>query len=132
MIHTMGDREIYPNPSVALVALELRHTRVDLSAQVLDRLKETVSGSFPIHKVERLAFQVNPESFASGPVEHLHRYLSRDRFSSITFGPEGLVVETTRYERWEEFLGWVELALIAYELLGAIDGVERLGLRYID
>jgi uncharacterized protein (TIGR04255 family) len=62
------------------------------------------------------------------------RLLSRDRTDAVTVTQGRLSVETTHYTRWEEFRdGLIAQALRAVgEELGAITGLDRVGLRYID
>ena len=45
---------------------------------------------------------------------------------------EAIVIETTRYVRWEDLRALVADVLDARNQVGDVDGVERVGLRYVD
>jgi uncharacterized protein (TIGR04255 family) len=126
----MADREIYSNASVVLVALEVRHPSSEPSPDTLNALKAAVAPSFPLYRPAKLvsltpAFEVEESTIA-------HRYFARDLTAAVTFRPGSIVVETTNYDRYESFRMWISLALRACADCSLIDGVERVGLRYID
>jgi uncharacterized protein (TIGR04255 family) len=51
---------------------------------------------------------------------------------SVTVAPTALIVETTAYSRFEEFLDVVQRALEAVNNAVSLAGIQRVGLRYID
>lgn len=57
---------------------------------------------------------------------------SRDSTLCVSFREGGIVVETTRYRGWEQMRRLVDEVLHARQEVGDLDGVERVGLRYID
>jgi len=65
-------------------------------------------------------------------VEEFPRYFSRDNTAAVSVRAEAIVVETTRYGRWEQLRDLVTEALEARQEVGGIDGVERVGLRYVN
>lgn len=60
------------------------------------------------------------------------KFFSRDSTTAVTFRREAVVVETTKYERYERLRSIVGLALEARQSFDPVDGVDRVGLRYID
>jgi uncharacterized protein (TIGR04255 family) len=64
--------------------------------------------------------------------EELLRFTSRDKRMSVTYAPNALSLETTRYETWEQLREVAEIALQARMDVAPVDGVERIGLRYLD
>lgn len=128
------DREVYPNAAVVLVAVEVRHsTAPPLSRSSIAKIKQHLSPELPL---------LRPTTFTTvettlGGTTDVHteratRYMSRDRTAAVTFRNEALVIETTRYGRYEQLRGLVALALNARQSVDPIDSVERLGLRYIN
>lgn len=126
------DREIYPSAPVALVAAEVRHSPASPltpSSEVL--LKRALADEFPIARpATRMLSPALPG--ADMRVDNATRFMSRDRTTSITFFQDSLVLETTRYLRFESFMAQLQAALDARTAVGPLDGLERVGLRYID
>lgn len=60
------------------------------------------------------------------------RFTSRDKRMSVTFAPNAVTLETTRYETWEQLREVAMAALEARMDVAPVDGVERIGLRYLD
>jgi len=60
------------------------------------------------------------------------RFTSRDKRTSVIFAPNAVTLETTRYETWEELRELATAALEARMGIAPVDGVERVGLRYLD
>jgi len=65
-------------------------------------------------------------------VEEFPRYFSRDNTVAVSVRAEAVVVETTRYVGWERLRAVAVEVLEARQDAGGVDGVERVGLRYID
>ncbi|HSV66375.1 MAG TPA: TIGR04255 family protein [Mycobacteriales bacterium] len=136
----MEEREVYPNASAILVALEVRHSKAEphSSAQRL-KIKRRLAAQVPIVRTGQLTQVTAAMQPAGAPavapevrVEEFPRYFSRDSTAAVSVRAEAIVVETTRYGRWEEFRGLVAAALEARQEVGGIDGVERIGLRYVN
>ena len=130
----MGDREIYPNAPVVLVACEIRYPTADPLTRAQQRdFKAALAHRFPLMRsVTRERVTVVNGGPPEVTQETVPRFETRDRTSAVTPGPDALVVETTEYERYEVFRESLETALQTLADLNPPDGVERVGLRYID
>ncbi|MEU0793835.1 TIGR04255 family protein [Amycolatopsis sp. NPDC005961] len=130
----MPAREVYPNASVALAALEVRHPSARaLSQAALAKLKRRLSEHFPVFRSVQVT-QITASPQSSPDVRNLiiPKYFSRDSTMSVSIFEERFVIETTRYVRWESFRELARLAFSARQDVGEIDGIERIGLRYVD
>lgn len=129
----MGDREVYPNAPLVLVSVELRHpTAEPLGSRKLSAIKRHVSQRMPIPApVKQVTLTLTPDGQrqeeGSTP-----RYMTRDRTSAITFGTDRIAVETTNYDRFEVLQELVDLAVEARQKYAPVDGVDRIGMRYIN
>ncbi|MEU0965668.1 TIGR04255 family protein [Streptomyces sp. NPDC005917] len=129
----MGHREIYTNPPLALTVVELRHTASpSLSETDKAGLKSLLASTFPIYKP---AQQVNITVTNAGASEDravYPRYMTRDFTEAITFRDNAIVVETTRYKRRSALRELLHQAVEARQKVSAVDGIERLGIRYVN
>lgn len=125
----MADREIYPSTPLALVAAEIRHsTAPPLSDLDRSTLKTHLASAFPLTKpIQRVTITPTTSSTTTDT-----RFMSRDRTSSVTFRDDAIVVETTRYERRSVLRGMLREAVLARQGTAPVDGVERLGIRYVN
>lgn len=127
------DREIYPNPQLNLVAFELRYPRVPpLDSEqghraVYDAMREELPILGPPPNLHLEMSPVGTKQTQAGM-----RLLDRRRTRTITLTDQGLTVETSAYEKYEEFAGLVERALRIVNDVAALPAVLRIGLRYID
>jgi uncharacterized protein (TIGR04255 family) len=64
--------------------------------------------------------------------EMIPRFSTRDQTTAVTFGPQALAVETTTYSSFERFVELVRVSVDARQKVAPVDGLTRLGLRYID
>ena len=128
------EREVYPAAPVVLVALEVRHMAVDaMGAAAIARAKKILGSVTPLQEPQLISgFTLTPAGPTPQPTETVQRFFSRDRSTSVTFRSGAVIVETTQYRRYEDLREVVKLALRAREAAGAVDGVSRVGLRYID
>ncbi len=131
----MADREVYPNAPVVLVALELRHPAAEpLSRAAQVKIKQLLGKRLPLPRratttnIQATLGAVQPEV----TTETAPQYVSRDRTMAVTFRSEAIIVETTRYARYERFRDVVALAVEARQAIEPVAGIERLGLRYIN
>jgi uncharacterized protein (TIGR04255 family) len=140
----MDDREIYPSAPLRFVAFELRYPAVpEFATQegtlpVYAALRETfpIIGPSPAATIEinlgqrpqgrRVA--VPPGAGPQGPL----RLIDRQRRLSAVVGPRAVVVENTAYHRYEQFIEVVGQVIQAVRAVATIEGIERVGLRYID
>lgn len=60
------------------------------------------------------------------------RFLSRDKRMSVTYAANAVTLETTHYETWEQLRDVAMAALESRMDVAPVDGVERIGLRYLD
>jgi uncharacterized protein (TIGR04255 family) len=130
----MGNREVYPNPPLALTVVELRHTATPaLTESDQASLKAVLAEKFPLFKpVSRMVnISVTPTGFS--PQQTVDpRYMTRDNTASVSYRPDAIVVETTRYQRRSALRDLVQLAVAARQKVAPADGITRLGVRYIN
>ena len=65
-------------------------------------------------------------------IEQFTRFVNRQSTLAVSFRREALVVETSAYPGWEQFRQIVSDAVDARMDVAPVDGVERVGLRYVD
>jgi len=136
----MSPHERYAHPSVVLAVMELRHPEAGaLSSSAIAKLKHFLGEHFPLYRpLVTNPFQagINLPTAVNLPAEltteNSPRYLSRDRTTSVTFKTSSISVETTRYLGYETLRKLSRLAILARQEVGQIDGIERLGLRYLN
>ena len=101
---SVDEREVYPNAPVVLVALEVRHPAAGpLSNAQRVALKTRLGNRTPIMRTGQFQ-QVTATVGAGIPdlkVEEFPRFFSRDNTSAVSIRSEAVVVETTRYVKWE-------------------------------
>jgi uncharacterized protein (TIGR04255 family) len=128
-------REVYPNAPLQLVACEVAYALApgaDVNA-ARDALYEQLHGTYPLPgpPPASLTLEVGP----AGPMPQLaqgFRFLNLERTRSVAVSPASIILESSRYHRFEDFL---EDAVTAVEALGAavrLAAASRIGLRYID
>jgi len=135
----MEEREVYPNAPLVLVALEVRHPMADpvTHAQRL-KIKRQLAAQVPIMRTGQLTqvTAVQAAGASAAPpevrVEEFPRYFSRDNTMAVSVRAEAVVVETTRYLHWEQLRALAAEVLETRREVGGVDGVERVGLRYIN
>jgi uncharacterized protein (TIGR04255 family) len=135
----MEEWEVYPNAPLVLVALEVRHPMADplTHAQRL-KMKRQLATQVPIMRTGQLTqvTAVQAAGASAAPpevrVEEFPRYFSRDNTMAVSVRAEAVVVETTRYSHWEQLRALAAEVLDARQEVGGIDGVERVGLRYVN
>lgn len=134
----MDEHEVYPNAPVVLVALEVRHPATEsLSVSETRAIKERLAEYTPIARNAQTT-QMQLAVLPSGPTpataqsETFPRLVSRDVTLAISFRREAFVVETSAYPGWDVFREIVADTIQARMAISPVDGVERVGLRYID
>jgi uncharacterized protein (TIGR04255 family) len=132
----MEEREIYPNPPLVLVAFEIRHPAAgEMSANVLARVKRELAAEVPLRRDSTL---VNVEVQAGAgaqpriETETAPKFFSRDSTTAVTYRQAAIIVETTKYQCYERVRELVSLAVRARQVVSPIDGVDRIGLRYVN
>jgi len=117
---------------VALVAVEARHTAAaTFTPEQEAELKALIGGEFPIAQpvpTFTLNFgAVSPAALAQPP-----RFTNRERTVAVTFGPQALVIEATHHDHFGPLSSLVSLVVSARQKVAPVDGLERLGIRYVD
>ena len=139
----MAAREVYPNAPLRLVTAEFRFPLSPRLAgsELLVVLGDALGARFPI--IEPVGPQVSaglrvslgPQTVAAPTIGQAgFRLLTRDRMTAVTVAPGRIAVETTAYEHWEDFRDSVVVETLRSigDDLGAIAGLDRVGLRYIN
>ncbi len=129
----MCEREIYPGSPLTLVAAEVRHpTAPQLSESDKVALKALLKHVCPLTKpAQRVTLGMDPSGTSTTVISDT-RFMSRDHTASVTFRDDAIVLETTRYERRSAFRALVREAVLARQEVAPVDGVERLGIRYVN
>lgn len=135
---TEPQREVYPNATLRLVTAEFRYPFAPRLAgtESLSTLAQLLAERLPVPEPAGQAIEMSslsPQPQVVPSPELGFRFLTRDRMMAVTVQTGRVAIETTVYERWEAFrelVGWV-LNVVGVQL-GAIGGLDRVGLRYID
>jgi uncharacterized protein (TIGR04255 family) len=124
----------YWNPPVALVALELRHPSAGrMTSAAQNRLKRHLRDYLPLLKLgEFTTVQAIAGKEPDVSVEKFPKYLNRNFTAAASVRDTSIIVETTRHSEWEDLRDLFAVVLRARRQVGDIDGIERLGLRYIN
>ncbi len=130
----MAESEIYPNATVVLVAVELRHPVAgEISQASHAKIKQAFGDRLPVQRETQI---VNVQgTLGSQPevdIERAPKYFSRELSTAVTYRREAIVVETTVHECYAVLRDLVALAIEVRQLVEPVAGVERMGLRYID
>jgi uncharacterized protein (TIGR04255 family) len=62
----------------------------------------------------------------------LPRFATRDQRTAVTFNTQAVIVETTDHQGFERLLELLSVAVVARQAVHPVDGLMRLGLRYVD
>ncbi len=131
----MGDREIYPNPPLALAVIELRHTTTQVLSEADQAgLKALLADAFPLARPTSpgVNVTVTPAGVTNENTPSYPRFMSRDNTAAVTFQPGAIAIETTRYTRRSALKEMLQLAVDARQKVSPADGMTRLGVRYIN
>jgi uncharacterized protein (TIGR04255 family) len=128
------DREVYVNAPLQLVACEVNYALApgDMDA-ARDGLYERLADVSPMPGPAPAA--VTLEIGPAGAVPQLaqgFRFLNLERTWSVVVSPVSIVLETSRYHRFEVFLDRVVQAVEALGAALRVAATPRIGLRYID
>lgn len=134
----MSESTKYRNAPLELVIFQISHpVTPPLTPGEQAGLKQALIRDLPLvshETVNQLSVNVinNGPPSAQLQAEPAVRYKSRDKRTSVMFAPTAITVETTNYDTWEELRNLTRHVLTARMNVAPVDGVERLGLRYID
>jgi uncharacterized protein (TIGR04255 family) len=129
------DREVYANAPLQLVACEVAYSLApgaEVSA-AREALYERLQKTYPLPGPPPASLTL--EASPMGPMPQIaqgFRFLNLERTRSVAVSPASIVLESSRYHRFEGFL---DDAIAAVKALGAtvrIAAASRIGLRYID
>src|SRR6266568_509815 len=130
------NREVFPSAPLEFVAGEVRFPFApQLSKdEAFETLGAALRSRFPLPERENRppGVAISPEGVKPVEAHVLWRFLNRRRTASVSITPSSLTVETTAYEEYEEFRALLSEGLLSLASLGAVVGVERVGLRYVD
>lgn len=131
--------EIYPNAPIVLMVAEIKHVEHKPLDEKQSRIiYEAVKEILPIRddgEEPRLTFSAASDGSLSEPqlVQiKVRRYSSRDKRTVVTISPDAISVKTTQYHRYEDVRQLLKQTLTALVDAVALEGVTRIGLRYID
>lgn len=132
----MNAYRLYPHPPLVLVTLEVRHPTAELSQTEIRGIKKLLSDELPIERTGQLAnlpLLVSGGNIPFGPeIERFTRFMNRDATIAVSVRRQAIVVEMTVYSGWSELVRLAAKALEARTQISGIDGIERIGLRYIN
>ncbi len=142
LVSVMDSHEMYPNPPLALVAVEVRFpgtlgTDSGTLPMTLQRAIRNALGTNwviqPI-KAQRLSVSVGPTGASQSLAESvvIPRFTVRDGTLAVAITDNSVAIETTKYRHYPEFRQTLGTVLTATADLLSPDGVVRVGMRYID
>lgn len=127
---------MYPSAPLVLVALEVRHPPAGpLSHRDRSRLKSELGRWTPIRKdVRTFSFEMAPGSPMNlrTTEEEFPKFFDRGQTVGVSAQSEATIIELSSYLGWEDCLDLVRLVMESRNRVSAIDGVLRVGLRYIN
>lgn len=133
----MNQREVYPNAPLVSVSFELRHPESEtLTPKQRSLFKDLLREQLPVMRSQQTTVQ-KIEFGPSGPVQQVEteeypKYFDRQTTIAASLLRGSTVVETAQYPGWDVFRDVLTKVCIARHEVSPIDGVERVGLRYID
>lgn len=127
----MSKREIYPNAPISLVVAEIRHPILsEFTAVEIGAFKTALTSVLPVMRWERIVDVELPAG--TQHVTNVPRFVSRDLHQSLQLQPGAMIIESTVYTGWTDFRQLIHEALQIQSRIKPFEGVDRLGLRYID
>lgn len=130
----MNEHEVYPTAPVVLVALEVRHPEAEpLEALERRSIKSHLGKRAPLLKsAQSFTVPLGGGAPAETAMEEFPRYVNRDSTLGVSFRQGALAIESTDYVGWEDFMAVITLTFEARQRVAPVDGVERVGIRYIN
>jgi uncharacterized protein (TIGR04255 family) len=130
----MAERERYPSAPVVLVAVEARHPdAAPLGPGEQSEMKRLLAPTFPLPQpAQRTRLTAVAGESPVISQELVPRFATRDQTASVTFGAQAVAVETTNYQGFERICDLVRVSIDARQKIAPVDGLMRLGLRYIN
>lgn len=133
----MKEREVYPSAPLVSVSFELRHPQTEtLNGRQRTLIKERLAELLPVMRSQQTVthmVEIGPAgAFPQAQTEEFPKYFDRKMTISASLLQGAIIVETTQYQGWEAFSELLLAVCEARNESSPIDGVERIGLRYID
>jgi uncharacterized protein (TIGR04255 family) len=129
----MEEEEVTTLPRLAVLEVRYPLAPALANADSLERLTELLRPRLPIVRgASPPQFSLSIGQGSMALPQSTFRFMSRDLFTSATVLPMAALIETTSYHDWGEFRGLFEVVLDAIAAISPLQGVERLGLRYIN
>jgi uncharacterized protein (TIGR04255 family) len=131
----VADRETYPNAPVVLVAVEARHPDAALlSPGEQGEMKRLLASSFPLPQPVQNTRLITTAAGSPPTIENemVPRFATRDQTTAVTFGGQAVSIETTKHQTFEHLCQLVRISVEARQKVAPVDGLMRLGLRYVD
>jgi uncharacterized protein (TIGR04255 family) len=134
MVSSMKMREIYPNAPVVLVATEVRHDHSDLlSGEEIAAVRTLLREEFPlVQPLVNRQFTQGPDGGTKFEEHQIPRFASRDERTAVTYNSEAVIIETTNHVDFDVLRNLVELCVSVKQEVQPVEGLLRVGLRYID
>ncbi|RPF23418.1 TIGR04255 family protein [Myceligenerans xiligouense] len=133
----MVDPKRYAQPPLVLVLAEVRHpeTPAWTTAQIKE-MKRLLDDVLPIHEsLVRNDVTISVVPGAASPTQSRVRFesfRSREGHTALTVGARSYSLETGVYDGWDNFRALLNRVTTARAEVGLPDGVNRLGLRYLN
>ncbi|MFI1842952.1 TIGR04255 family protein [Streptomyces microflavus] len=128
----MSERE-YPNAPVVLVAVEIRHPVADpLRKSDQADLKRHLATWCPLSMPARNLTMTATAAGVQQEEQIWPRFVSRDKTTAVTYRHNAISVETLRYRNYEAVRALTRAAIEGRQQISPVDGVERIGMRYIN
>ena len=83
-------------------------------------------------QIDVVGFENNGQPQVNMRSDSIRRFSARNKRTSVAISDTAMTIETTSYDTWEVFRELVGQILKARMDIAPVDGVERIGLRYID
>lgn len=131
----MNVHEVYPRAPVVVATVEIRHNAAaPLSSAERRRIKDVVGAWAPIQRSSKELTVPIMQGAAAPPdaFEEFPKFFARDSRLAISFKQAAVVIEATRYDGWLEYKSIIDAAVRARASVGAVDAVERMGIRYMN
>jgi uncharacterized protein (TIGR04255 family) len=129
-------REIYPNAPLQLVACEVAYALapgVDIKA-AQDDIYRRLSDTYPLPgpAPASVTVEVGPQGAITHQGPEGFRFLNFERTQSIAASSMSIVIESSRYSKFEAFLERIVEAVEALISVVRVAAAQRISLRYID
>jgi uncharacterized protein (TIGR04255 family) len=96
-------------------------------------MKRLLAASFPLPQpLQNTRLTATVGSSPTVENETVPRFATRDQTTAVTFGAQSVSIETTQHQEFERLRELVQISVEARQKVAPVDGLMRLGLRYVD